>query len=129
MRGDDAALHGRDAVGRRGCGARRASRKVPALREALRVRGGPPALRRGRDRGADAAGPAREAREPPHLPAGGLRPRTVAVAAALVAATGLAEAHASTPRPVRVLVVGDSVSAALAYQPSMELAVAKGYNV
>jgi hypothetical protein len=42
--------------------------------------------------------------------------------------TALAQAQAAS-QAVRVLVVGDSVSASLAYQPSTELAVAKGFNV
>lgn len=43
--------------------------------------------------------------------------------------TALGEARAATPRAVRVLVVGDSISAALAYQPSIELAAGRGYDV
>jgi hypothetical protein len=46
----------------------------------------------------------------------------------LAAATTLGQAHA-TARVVRVLVVGDSVSAALGYQPSLETGIAKGFDV
>ena len=47
----------------------------------------------------------------------------------MAAAVAIGHAHGDTPRPVRVVVVGDSIAAALAYQPSMERAVAKGFNV
>jgi lysophospholipase L1-like esterase len=47
----------------------------------------------------------------------------------VAAAVAIGHAHGATPRPVRVVVVGDSIAAALAYQPSMERAVAKGFNV
>jgi len=40
----------------------------------------------------------------------------------------LGQTHAGT-RPVRVLVVGDSVAAALGYEPSVEAGIAKGFDV
>src|SRR5262245_42608441 len=109
LRGDDAAVHGRDALGRAGRRGPRPPRPLPVVRQALPLRGAAQALRPGGDRRADAGRPAREAREPPDLlAADGLRTVAAAAVGALVAATALGGAHASSTHPLRVLVVGDS---------------------
>src|SRR5687767_11888508 len=56
LRDDDAAVHGRRPLRRRGPRGPGASRRLPGLHEALPLRGAPTPLRAGRRRRADAAG-------------------------------------------------------------------------
>ena len=100
---------------------------LPAVREALPVRGGLRHFVRVATDEPMSPGLRERLAEHPHPRL--RRLRGALAAGAVAAAVAIGHAQGATPRPVRVVVVGDSIAAALAYQPSMERAIAKGFDV